>query len=71
MPSFKSEKDKPFSDWPNIGEILVDSKGRRRLTVTEINIRDRHGRNVVGKLDDGQLYACDVTVLLAVWARLN
>jgi len=71
MPSFRSEKDKPFSDWPNIGETLIDARGGRKLTVTEIHTQDRRGRNIVGKLENGQPYSCDVTVLLAMWTRLN
>jgi hypothetical protein len=71
MPPFKSEKDVPFSDWPSIGEVLIDKKGDRRLTVTKVNTADKLGRNVIGILHDGMPYSCDVPTLLAMWGRPN
>jgi len=71
MPAFKSEKDKPFEDWPNIGEILIDRRGDRRLTVSEIHRTSALGRNIVGKLQNGDAYSCDVQTLLAMWERPN
>ena len=71
MPPFKSEKDKPFTDWPNIGEVLVDRRGERRLTVTEIQQVSTRGRNVIGTLEDGKPYSCDVPTLLVQWERAN
>ena len=71
MPPFKSEKDKPFEDWPNIGEVLVDRRGSRRLTVTEIHPMSTRGRNILGTLEDGKSYSCDVATLLIQWERAN
>jgi len=71
MPPFKSEKDKPFTDWPSVGEVLIDQKGNRKLTVKHVDPKASRGRNVVGVLDNGRDYSCDVVTLLAVWSRLN
>lgn len=71
MPPFKTEKDKPFEDWPNVGEVLIDQKNGRRLTVTEVSPNSRLGRNVIGTLQDGRPYACDVPILLSTWERPN
>jgi hypothetical protein len=68
---FKSEEGKIFEDWPAIGEILIDKRGDRRLTVTEIRPKDHCGRNVVGTLDDGRTYSCNGPKLVHFWERLD
>lgn len=71
MSPFRSEKDRKFEDWPVVGEVLVDRRGERRLTVSDVQPRSRAGRNVVGTLQDGAPYSCDVPTLLVMWARGN
>jgi hypothetical protein len=60
-------KDEVFSDWPRVGEVLHDSIGRD-LVVDRVQPNDKLGRNVVGTIN-GQSYACDAIVLLALWKR--
>lgn len=73
MPPFKSEKDKPFSDWPSVGEVLVDRRGDRRLRVTNVDTKSRIGRHIQGVLlgDVEREYSCDVPTLLIQWDRPN
>ncbi len=66
-------KDQVFDDWPEPDEILHDDTGRI-LTVTEVRPQDPLGRNVVGKLTDGERcltasYSCDALVLMGLWRR--
>ena len=69
MKRFVTEKEKPFNDWPTVGESLVDDSGRV-LVVSEVRPGDRRGRNVIGEITGGGGYSCDILVLIAIWRRV-
>lgn len=79
MPSFKTEEGKPFTDYPAIGESLIDRRhGDRVLVVESVEPLDRKGRVIRGMMSPcvdsrsahaPEPYACDLPTLLVMWER--